>query len=359
MNTSSGYQREDGSSASVTESSVSVPHQFYGEAIADAGRRPRCLIGCSGSVAALKIPELAVALSRDFDVLIVCTRYGEYFLMRASDYNDEPTQQFEALSSGKKLLFKDADEWSRWNHIGDEVLHIELRRWADVLLIAPASANTIAKAANGLADNLLLSVMRAWDLRKPCVLCPAMNTVMWEHPSTAAALAALSQWGWDVLGPVEKLLACNEVGKGAMASVSDIVGRMQQLKCCITEINPALASKSNSKQSGSNSTRNNKSNNSSSNNIKDSSSCRSRKGSSGVGGSGEDGGAAAGSGAGGGGGGGGASLVRLLLCNAALGVGIGVGVAVTLLALDYSAGALMGPGEVYLRPGPYRSHTML
>lgn len=63
--------------------------------------------------------------------------------------------------------------------MGDPVLHIELRRWADVLVLAPLSANTMAKVAHGLCDNLLTSVVRAWDYAKPMIVAPAMNTYMW------------------------------------------------------------------------------------------------------------------------------------------------------------------------------------
>src|SRR5262245_20486764 len=66
----------------------------------------------------------------------------------------------------------------------DPVLHIELRRWADLLVIAPLDANTLAKLAYGLSDNLLTCLYRAWDRRRPIVLAPAMNTFMWENPLT-------------------------------------------------------------------------------------------------------------------------------------------------------------------------------
>ena len=97
-----------------------------------------------------------------------------------------------------------------------------MRRWADILVVAPASANLLSKASCGIADNFVLSVIRAWDFRKPCVLCPAMNTAMWTHPSTKESIDRLQSWGWEVLGPVEKVLACNEKGNGAMVSVQEI-----------------------------------------------------------------------------------------------------------------------------------------
>lgn len=64
----------------------------------------------------------------------------------------------------------DEDDWRSWQKVGDPVLHIELRRWADVLLLAPLSANTLAKAASGLCDNLLTCVVRAWDFKKPLLV---------------------------------------------------------------------------------------------------------------------------------------------------------------------------------------------
>lgn len=69
---------------------------------------------------------------------------------------------------GESVLTDD-HEWSSWSQRGDPVLHIELRKWADICLIAPLSANTLAKIANGLADNLLTSTLRAWDFSKYCI----------------------------------------------------------------------------------------------------------------------------------------------------------------------------------------------
>src|SRR5436189_194001 len=85
-----------------------------------------------------------------------------------------------------------ARSWRR----DDPVLHIELRRWADLFLIAPLDANTLAKLASGLADNCLTCVWRAWHPARPVVLAPAMNTLMWEHPLTRQHLRQLTgQYG--------------------------------------------------------------------------------------------------------------------------------------------------------------------
>src|SRR5262249_53191864 len=145
------------------------------------------------------------------------------------------------------LVVLDEDEWPgrsegrRWRR-EDPVLHIELRRWADLLVIAPLDANTLAKLANGLADNCLTCVWRAWDPTRPVVLAPAMNTLMWEHPLTLKHLvsiacqfkhhlltSALPQhpgldglFSWmnqttprlRIVPPQSKQLACGDVGMG-------------------------------------------------------------------------------------------------------------------------------------------------
>jgi phosphopantothenoylcysteine decarboxylase len=95
-----------------------------------------------------------------------------------------------------------------------------------VFLIAPLSANSLAKIANGLCDNLLTCVVRAWDFRKPLLVAPAMNTYMWESPFTEQHLGACRKLGVKVIAPVEKRLACGDVGNGGMAApdvVADVV----------------------------------------------------------------------------------------------------------------------------------------
>lgn len=112
-------------------------------------------------------------------------------------------------------------DWSTWNSAGDPVLHIGLRDWADALLVAPLSANTLAKLAGGLCDNLLTCIARAWPIgTKPFVVAPDMDTAMWTHPITAVHLRTLQrpEFGVTVVQPVEKTLAGGEVGMGDMAS---------------------------------------------------------------------------------------------------------------------------------------------
>lgn len=130
------------------------------------------------------------------------------------------------------------DEWKGWQRMSDPVLHIQLRDWADIAVVAPLSAHTLAKLSNGLCDDTLTCVIRAWDYGhtkgkngKPLILAPAMNTGMWDHPLTRIQLNAVKgfcdvKYGEclvKIVEPQVKTLACGEVGNGAMASVVDIV----------------------------------------------------------------------------------------------------------------------------------------
>ena len=171
------------------------------------------LLGVTASVAAIRAARIARSLQQFGAVRAMFTPAAVHFLERSED----------AWPDGVEILF-DADEWKAWNELGDPVLHIELRKWADVLVIAPASADFLAKAAHGFSDNLALSVCRAWDFAKPMIVAPAMNTMMWDHPVTQTHLATLERWGVRIVAPIEKQLACGDVGIGAMADVDAIVG---------------------------------------------------------------------------------------------------------------------------------------
>ena len=193
------------------------------------------LLGVTGSVAALKTPELVALLTAaGHAVQVVATNAATYFFDPATIPH----------------LTRDADEWPgftagrRWQR-GEPVRHIELRRWAEVFVIAPLDANTLAKFAVGLCDNCLTCVWRAWEPTRRTVLAPAMNTLMWDHPLTRRHLRQLAEdAGLTVAGasaeeiiagvnaaggalrivpPVSKLLACGDVGVGAMAALAAIV----------------------------------------------------------------------------------------------------------------------------------------
>jgi len=176
------------------------------------------LLCCTGSVASVKVAELLARLREDHTVKLVITEHSRHFL-----------PVLDTLGTLGQDVLRDQDEWSAYKTRGDPVVHIELRRWADLAVVAPLDANTLAKMATGLADNLLTCVLRAWDFSRPVVVAPAMNTLMWQHPVTAPQLETLRGWGVTVVPPVEKTLVCGDKGVGAMASVDTIVDVVRSL----------------------------------------------------------------------------------------------------------------------------------
>ncbi len=212
------------------------------------------LLGVTGSVAAIKTAELVQALRQHgHRVQVLATHAALYFL----DPQELPAAAIPWPMRCPPVL-TDADEWPgrdvgmRYER-GQPVLHIELRRWADALVLAPLDAHTLAKLALGLCDNCLSCVWRAWDCSKPVVLAPAMNTLMWEHPLTRQHLVQLYQLWADeplpssytaaeiidrlnalplplrIVPPICKTLACGDVGVGAMAepiTIADVVHKL-------------------------------------------------------------------------------------------------------------------------------------
>ena len=182
-------------------------------------RRPHVLLLATGSVATVKVPELALRIAEWADVRIVLTARGAHMFERvAPQYDAAAWAALQACDAVSTVT--DADEWAEYIDVRrDSVVHIELRRWADVALFAPCSCNTLGKLAHGLCDNLATCVARAWDARKPMVVAPAANTSMWEHPSTARDLDVLVARGVAIVPPVAKRLACGEIGVGALADI--------------------------------------------------------------------------------------------------------------------------------------------
>ncbi|RZR88904.1 hypothetical protein BHM03_00016553 [Ensete ventricosum] len=159
--------------------------------------KPRILLAVSGSVAAIKFEILCLSFLEWAEVRAVATKSSLHFLDKASFPRDV-------------ILYTDDDEWSSWKKIGDGVLHIELRKWADIMVIAPLSANTLAKVQR------LLYII-SWDYSKPIFVAPAMNTLMWNNPFTKRHLDAINELGVNLIPPVTKRLACGDYGNGAMA----------------------------------------------------------------------------------------------------------------------------------------------
>ena len=198
------------------------------------------ILGMTGSVASIKAGELIMRLAylagpRITSLKVVATKAAKHF------FNWEELKKDLSSPSVSIEFHSDEEEWRDWKKVGDPVLHIELRRWADILVIAPCSANTLAKLANGLCDDLLSCIVRAWDFKDPnkrLIIAPAMNTMMWESPFTQKHLETLVELGGgtmddqkrvQIIGPVEKTLACGDVGNGAMASPEDIARLVRRI----------------------------------------------------------------------------------------------------------------------------------
>ncbi len=164
------------------------------------------LLGVSGGIAAYKVLDLCSKLKkRDVNLKIIMTKSATEFISPLS---------FETM--GRCLVYTDLFEGHH-----EIVHHIELVKWADLMLIAPASANTIAKMVNGVADNFLTSSYLACD--KDVIIAPAMNTNMLKAKATQRNLKTLEDDGVKIIKPEPGLLACNTVGDGRMEEPSEIV----------------------------------------------------------------------------------------------------------------------------------------
>ena len=173
----------------------------------------KILLIVSGGIAAFKTPELIRRLrDRGAGVRVVMTAAAKHFV----------TPLTLASLSGERVyddLFSLTDE--------TEMGHIELSRSADFVLVAPATANLMAKAANGIADDLASTLLLATD--KSAIFVPAMNVRMWLHAATQRNVAALRSAGAAILGPDEGAMACGEFGPGRMIEPLDIIARLEGL----------------------------------------------------------------------------------------------------------------------------------
>lgn len=177
---------------------------------------PHVLIACSASVAAIKIPDIIHQLAlKNIHTTLVVTEASKHFV------------DIENIKNRFKIdVFTDQDEWDAWKNRGDPVLHIELTKKADLLVLAPLSANTMAKVSTGVCDNLLTCIVRAWNVSKPVLFCPSMNTQMWNHPVTNDQIVKLVSWKYILIPPIVKTLMCGDHGIGAMAEVETIVNQI-------------------------------------------------------------------------------------------------------------------------------------
>lgn len=169
--------------------------------------KKRIVVGVSGGIAAYKACDLVSKLSKkDYEVKVILTKHAEKFVSKLT---------FEALCHNyvETDLFDESNE--------DPIAHITLAKWADLMIIVPATANIIAKVTHGISDDLLSTTFLACNKHK--MICPAMNTQMYENPITQKNIQACKDLGYQILDPVVGHLACNDTGRGKMIEPADIV----------------------------------------------------------------------------------------------------------------------------------------
>ena len=171
------------------------------------------LLGVTGSIAAYRTPDLAASLRREgFEVRTILTSDSEVFV----------TQLSVATMSRGKVYTNDQRVVDVW-----KPTHIELADWADYALVAPATAATIGKLANGIASGLLAETMLALPSGTPKLLAPAMNGHMLSQPAVQRNLATLANDGYEIIPPRPGELACGYEGLGKLATIATIVKHVQ------------------------------------------------------------------------------------------------------------------------------------
>lgn len=173
------------------------------------------VLGVTGSIAAHKAVDIASQLTKlEHSVHVVMTKDAQRFV------TDLP---FKTIARNPVVtdLYDEEDGW--------KPTHIRLADEADLLLIAPATANCLAKMANGLADDALSCIALALNPEAKIVIAPAMNGKMWQHPATQRNVELLQERGAVIAGPDEGMLSCGYEGVGRLLPVEDIVKQVDVL----------------------------------------------------------------------------------------------------------------------------------
>lgn len=171
-------------------------------------KKHNVLIGITGGISAYKIPNLCrLFIKNSYNVKIVMTKNATEFITPLT---------FEAIVNSKVYV----NEFGM-SRESESIEHINLVDWADLIVIAPATANTIAKIAHGIGDNLLTSLMLVAS-NKTIFICPAMNTRMYLNPVTQQNIEILRKRGFFIIEPDEGELACGDVGPGRLKEVDDL-----------------------------------------------------------------------------------------------------------------------------------------
>ena len=163
------------------------------------------VVGITGGIAAFKTCQMVSDLTKKYEVQVIMTPHATNFIHPLT---------FETLTGRKCLI----DTFDR--NFSYEVEHISVAKWADVFVVAPATANVIAKFAHGICDDMLTTTFLA--CKAPKVIAPAMNTNMYDNPITQQNLQSLRSLGMQIVEPVSGLLACGDTGRGKMADI-DII----------------------------------------------------------------------------------------------------------------------------------------
>ena len=169
----------------------------------------RIILAVSGSISAYKGADLTSRLKKKgYDVHVIMTEAAQAFITPLT---------LQVLS--KNPVHTDVME----EKLADRINHIDLGKEADLFIVAPASANTIAKLANGMADNMLTATALALPSTTPKLIAPAMNTKMYDNPLTRKNLDTLHDLGYQEILPKSGVLACGDTGRGALADIDVIL----------------------------------------------------------------------------------------------------------------------------------------
>lgn len=172
--------------------------------------KKRVVIGVTGGIAVYKALDIISSLKKkDVEIKVIMTESAKQFGTPLA---------FQSLSQNMVItdMFAEPKAW--------EIQHIALAQWADVMLIAPATANIIGKVANGIADDMLSTSIMATEAK--VIFAPAMNTKMYENKIVQDNIDKLKGYGYSFIEPASGRLACGDIGKGKLAMVSDIVDRV-------------------------------------------------------------------------------------------------------------------------------------
>ena len=183
------------------------------------------LLGVTGSIAAFKACHLASDWSKQgHEVRVVMTAAAQEFVtpLTFSSLTHTPTRTSMFAAGHNPGDVSDTPTQPL------QISHITDAKWADILVIAPASANIIAKIACGIADDQLTSTVLAYD-KGPKILCPAMNVHMYENAATQRNIATCRELGWTIVEPESGMLACGDTGKGRMEKPSGIESAVAEL----------------------------------------------------------------------------------------------------------------------------------